>query len=75
VSDISGTTTERLRALTVAYKDAEEVWERCRDKWQIAIRDAVDDIGMSPANVGGIVGVTAQRINAIIERVYRTLDT
>ena len=72
--DVTGTTRERLSALTVRYNDAKEAFERHRDDWQREIRDAVDEVGMRPAIVAEIVGVTPQRIQAILERVYRALD-
>jgi hypothetical protein len=72
-NEITGTTTERLRALTTTYRDAKETFEAHRDRWQQAIVDAVDD-GMTPAQVGGIVGVSPQRIQAIIARIYAQAD-
>jgi hypothetical protein len=72
-NEITGTTTERLRALSVSYRDAKETFEAHRDRWHEAIVDAVDG-GMTPAQVGGIVGVTPQRIQAIIARIYAQAD-
>lgn len=60
---------EKLRRLTIAYRDAKETLERHRDRWQQAIVDAVDD-GMRPTDAGNIVGVSRARIDAIIARVY-----
>lgn len=70
---ITGTTTERLTALSVSYRDAKETFEHHRDRWQQAIVDAVD-AGMTPAQVGALVGVTPQRIQAIIARIYSQAD-
>lgn len=67
--DVTGATNERLGALTTIYNDAKEAFEVARDKWQEAIVDAVDD-GAKPKIVGDIVGVSEQRIRAIIARVY-----
>jgi len=69
VQEVTGTMNERLAALTTIYTDAKEAFEAARDKWQEAIVDAVDD-GARPKIVGDIVGVSEQRIRAIIARIY-----
>lgn len=71
--EVSGNTRERLEKLSETYRDAKEVFEVHRDKWHRAITDAVDD-GMRPADVGRIVGVTQQRVLAIVARVYTKDD-
>lgn len=67
--DVTGTRVERLDALTTSYRDATETWERHRDRWQDAIVEAVD-AGMKPADVGRRVGISPQRVLAIVARVY-----
>lgn len=66
---IDASRAEHLAALTTAAHDARETYERHRDRWHQAIADAVDD-GLTLAQVGRIVGLTPQRINAIVVRVY-----
>jgi transposase-like protein len=68
-TDVTLNTDEQLRALSVSYRDAKETFEVHRDKWQNAITQAVDQ-GMKPADVARVVGVTPQRILAIVARVY-----
>lgn len=60
---------EELTVLTTTYRDAKESFERHRDRWHDAITAAVDD-GMKPSDVGHLVGVSPQRIQAIVARVY-----
>ena len=67
--DVSESISERLAAATVAYRDAKETFEVHRDHWHDLITEAVD-AGMKPAQVGQLVGVTPQRILAIVARVY-----
>lgn len=72
-AEVSTNTRERLEKLTRTYRDAEEAYQAHRDRWQQAITDAIDD-GMRPADVGRIVGVTQQRILAIVQRIYSKDD-
>ena len=67
--DVSESISERLTAATAAYRDAKETFEVHRDRWHELITEAVD-AGMKPAHVGQVVGVTPQRILAIVARVY-----
>jgi hypothetical protein len=71
--DLTGTKIDRLRALTAAYRDARETFEVHRDRWQEAIVALVDE-GAKPADVGAVVGVTAQRVQAIVARIYARDD-
>lgn len=67
--EVTGTINERLAALTVIYTDAKEAFEAARDRWQELIVDAVD-AGAKPQVVADLVGVSEQRIRAIIARIY-----
>lgn len=67
--EITGTKVDRLRSITTAYRDAKEAFEVQRDRWQDAIVELVDE-GMRPADVAQVVGVTPQRVQAIVARVY-----
>jgi predicted transcriptional regulator len=66
---VSKPTADQLRELTTRYRDAVETFDVHRDAWQEAITDAVDG-GMKAKDVGAIVGVSEQRVRAIIARVY-----
>lgn len=58
-----------LRSETVAYRDAVEVFERHRDRWQKTIVDAIDDGGMLIKDVAALVGVSTSRVHAVIARI------
>lgn len=66
---ISTNTGESLDKLTETYRDAKTMFEAHRDRWHEGITEAVDE-GMRPAEVARIVGVSPQRILAIVARVY-----
>lgn len=66
---ISTNRADQLAALTTTYRDAKESFERHRDRWHDAITDAVDE-GLKPSDVAELVGVTPQRVQAIVARVY-----
>jgi hypothetical protein len=71
---ISEHLADELRARTTTYRDAKETFEAQRDRWHDAITDAVD-AGAKPAHVAQLVGVTPQRILAIVARVYSRADS
>jgi len=58
-----------LRAETVAYRDAVEVWETRRDRWQKMIVAAIDEGGLMIKDVAALVGVSTSRVHAIIAHV------
>lgn len=58
-----------LRSETIAYRDAVEVYEKRRDRWQKMIVDAVDDQHMTIKDIAALVGVSTSRIHTIIARI------
>lgn len=70
---ISEHVADELKSRTTTYRDSKETFEVHRDAWHEAITDAVDE-GVKPAHVAQLVGVTPQRILAIVARVYSRED-
>lgn len=68
-ADVSPHIADELKSRTTTYRDAKETFETHRDAWHKAITEAVD-AGVKPAHVAQIVGVTPQRVLAIVVRVY-----
>lgn len=56
---------ERLRAATVAHRDAQEVAEKCAKRWRALIVEAID-AGMTQADVAALAGVSRARIHHVI---------
>lgn len=56
---------DRLKAVTVAHRDAQEVAERTAARWRQTIMEALD-AGMTQLAVAQLAGVSRSRIHAVI---------
>lgn len=56
---------DRLKATTVAHRDAQEVAKKRAKAWREAIVEAID-AGMSRADVAKLAGVSQARVHHVI---------
>lgn len=67
--EVPGEIAGRLRAATVAHRDAQEIAHRTSKEWRALVAEAID-AGLPQHQVAQLAGVSRSRVHAIVVGEY-----